>query len=175
MNSTIMLASGNYFDLCDPDNSPINIYDISHALSNLCRFTGHCHQFYSVAQHSVAVSRIVPPEDAMAGLLHDAVEAVIGDVSKPLKTLLPDYRAIEDRIEASILHRFGVPTPLPESVKHADMVLLRTEQRDLMGAGEHVWVFTSGYKPLDQKIKPLGPDEAFWEFRKRFHELLPPV
>jgi uncharacterized protein len=170
---TIMLASGGYFDLEDPDASEFGIADIAHALSNICRYTGHCRTFYSVAQHSVLVSCAVPPKHAFAGLMHDAAEAFIGDVSKPLKILLPDYKVIEQRIEAVVFKRFGLDADLPPCVKVADRVLLRTEQRDLMGADGHVWGFTEGAEPLQTRIVPVGPEVAKAAFLTRYSALAP--
>jgi 5'-deoxynucleotidase YfbR-like HD superfamily hydrolase len=168
---TIMLRSGSYLDLQDPDAGVVTIEDIAHALSNICRYTGHCIEFYSVAQHSVLVSQIVPPQDALAGLLHDAAEAFIGDVSKPLKILLPDYQEVERRVELAVFGRFGLSPQLPASVKIADRVLLRTEQRDLMGAEGHTWQFTEGTQPLAERIVPVSPREAREAFLRRFEEL----
>ena len=166
-----MLASGRYFDLEDPDSSEFDIEDIAHALAHICRYTGHCRTFFSVAQHSVLVSRVVPEEHAFAGLMHDAAEAFIGDVSGPLKLLLPDYAKIEDRIEAAVFARFGLPVHLPQCVKDADRVLLRTEQRDLMGADGHQWSFTAGIVPLTERIRPLPPGDAKRMFLTRYAAL----
>ena len=112
---TILLRSGNYFDLQDPSASRFEVTDIAHALSNICRFTGHTQRFYSVAEHSVICSHMVPPEDAMAALMHDASEAFIGDVSTPLKSLLPDYKSVERRVEQAVWSRLGLPPTLPTS------------------------------------------------------------
>lgn len=168
---SVYLQAGMGFDLSAPDSSSYTIADVAHALSNICRYTGHCHGFYSVAQHSVHVSRVVPPEDALAGLMHDAPEAFIGDVSKPLKILLPDYAEIERMVETSVLRRFGIETTLPKSVKLADVIMLRTEQRDIMKAESHVWSFANGVSPLQEKIVPMPPEAARDLFLARFAEL----
>lgn len=168
---TIKLVGGGYFDFEDPYNSDFSIDDIAHALANICRYTGHCNTFYSVAQHSVLVSWVVPELYAFAGLMHDAAEAFVGDVSKPLKNLLPDYKVIEKRVESAVFARFGLPEKIPQCVKDADLVLLRTEQRDLMGAGHHDWALTRGLLPLSGRIVPMAPREAKALFLDRYRAL----
>ncbi len=171
MSPDILTAAGRYFDFTRPHECEIGIEEIAHALSHICRFTGHVATFYSVAQHSVLVSRIVPPQDALAGLLHDAAEAFIGDVSRPLKALLPDYKAIEDRVEAAVLGAFGLPLKLPPSVKRADLIALATERRDLMPWHQSRWECLDGLRALDESIVPMGPVEAREAFLRRFNEL----
>ena len=90
--SCISVYDGEYFDLLEPDRSVYTINTIAHALSNLCRYTGHVNRFYSVAEHSVFVSLAVPKKFALEALFHDASEAFLGDVSSPLKKLLPEYK-----------------------------------------------------------------------------------
>ena len=166
---TIALRSGAYFDFEVPETSQITIYDIAHALSMICRFTGHCHRFYSVAEHSVHCSYLVPKEDALAALMHDAAEAVMGDVSRPLKSLLPDYKRIEHRVEKAILARFGLPAQLPPSVKAADMQMLAVEQRQAM-LNDDDWpgLAIDGEGPA---LQFLSPPDAYNTFLNRFHEV----
>ena len=169
--ATIILRSGAYFDFLKPDPETISINDIGWALAYTCRFGGQSLHFYSVAQHSVLVSQIVPPELAMAGLLHDASEAYVGDVVKPLKQLLPDFEAVEDRVERAVADRFNLPFPMPYEIKHADLRLLRTEQRDLTSGNKHNWSGLDKYEPLAERINPLPANDAAKLFFDRFDEL----
>lgn len=167
--STILLSSGRYYDLAEP--GPLTIEEVAHALAHICRFTGHCKDFYSVAQHSVLVSYLVPPEHSLQGLLHDAVEAVVGDMASPLKALVPEYKAIEVRCEQAILAGFGLAWPLHDEVKTADLIALRTEQRDLMGADHHTWLPTAGLVPDARRITVSTTHQAKSAFLRRYRYL----
>ena len=173
MKPVILTHSGIYFDFTDPEHSDINIIDIAWALSHICRFTGHVQSFYSVAQHSVLVSYLVPPEHAMEALLHDASEAYLNDLSSPLKQLLPDYRALEAKIEKAIFDRFNIKLPLNPCIKQADMTALCTERRDLMPDDNGVfdWFEGTNIKPIDVQIIAEDSDIAYYLFMDRFNEL----
>ncbi len=172
MKPTILTHSGVYFDFLDPKPETVLIEDIAHALSRICRFNGHTRLHYSVAQHSVLVSHLVPPEDALYGLLHDAAEAYIGDVATPLKQLLPEYKVIERRVETAVLARFGMDLDsMPESIKRADLRMLATEQRDLLPKHPDVWACLAGVEPLDYRLKPETSRQAKRNFLTRYREL----
>lgn len=145
---TILLASGHYFDLLDPANSRFTLGDIAHGLAHTCRFAGQCRRFYSVAEHSWHASFLVPDELRLAALMHDAAEAFIGDVTRPLKSLLPEYRAIEKRIEAVIAERFDLGDLCDHpDVKRADLAMLAAEQAALMPEHADSWACLNGIEP----------------------------
>jgi hypothetical protein len=183
----IQTFTGRQFWPLDPHPEEIFIEDIAHALSLVCRYTGHCREFYSVAEHSVRVSfqaqRLYLKLDrsagryerartiALCGLLHDASEAYISDVSRPVKhsaTFGPIYKAIEANLEPQINRRFELPPYLPV-VKQADNQLLATERRDLMAVPPRQW--SPDDSPLDHPILPWTPAQAEEMFLYRFHAL----
>ena len=171
-NDWIMTASGRPFWPLAPRTEDIYIEDIAHALSQLCRYTGHCRDFYSVAQHSLLVSRQVPPKDAMWGLLHDASEAYLHDIARPVKRLseLAAYREAESAVMRAVCERFGLPFGEPASVRVADRRMLRTEQRDLMPPalpGEDRFDVV----PYHFHVCPFEPARARKDFLDRFREL----
>lgn len=156
----IMLASGALFDIVDPEGSDFTLQDIAHGLGRVCRFAGQTNRFYSVAEHCFHVARLVPVELGRIALLHDASEAFIGDVTRPLKALLPDYQAIEARIEAAIAARFLAPAEhalggfKAADIKAADMAMCLHEARELMPAAPPA-------APTYWSSLPVDP--VFWE------------
>lgn len=172
---SILTHSGRYFNFDAPEKSYIDIETIAHALSHICRFTGHVDNFYCVAQHCVLVSYLVPPEYAMEGLMHDTPEAYIGDVATPLKAMLSDYKTIEHRVEAAVLGHFGLPAIMHPSVKQGDLKALATEKRDLMPDAVDLlsWECIEGIEPHPEKIIPLSSEDAKNLFLARYYELKP--
>lgn len=142
-------------DLLNPTADMICLRDIAHALSHLCRFTGHTKTFYSVAEHSLWLTARVPIEHALAALMHDATEAYLGDVSTPLKTLLPNYQALERNLWHVIADKYGIDRILPECVKRLDAIALVTERRDLLEPCAHKWSDElERLRPAPDKIRP---------------------
>lgn len=167
----IQTYSGRRFNPTNPVIGAIVIQDIAHSLSMQCRFSGHVKKFYSVAQHCVLVSYICDSSDAFWGLMHDASEAYLVDVPRPIKRSgkFGAYMEMEDKMQKAICQRFGLPETEPVSVKQADKVLLATEARDLMKPLRDDWV--QPCEPLPFKIDPLPQQEAKNLFMKRFFQL----
>lgn len=182
MKQKIQTFTGKVFDFVNPTEDMIDIQDIAHALSNICRFTGHTTEFYSVARHSVLASRMVPQELSLQALLHDATEAYMGDLNKPLKCLCPDFIEIEDRIWVVIATKFGVPIEMDPLVKQADIQLLHAESLKFLGPCEdpHLWdiircncnralISSSPYVDSEYYVNEL----VYWKnkFLKRYESL----
>jgi uncharacterized protein len=157
----IQTFTGRKFDLLEVSPEQIQIKDIAHALSLICRFAGHTRKFYSVADHSIFVSKIVPKNLKLAALLHDAAEAYLGDISRPLKQLLkkssPCYSMMEDNLNRCIEERFALKRHSLTSsiIIYADNVSLSTEKRDLLNECEEEWG-KDLLQPLKNHINPLS-------------------
>ncbi|NQX36280.1 phosphohydrolase [Herbiconiux sp. VKM Ac-2851] len=120
--------SGGRFFPMDPNPDDINPDDIAHALGMLCRYNGHVDQFYSVAEHCLHLSYMVSPENALWALLHDATEAYVGDMIRPLKQHMPDYVAAENRVMWAICDKYGLDRKMPAQVREYDTRILLNER-----------------------------------------------
>lgn len=175
--------TGRRIRVLDPSPDQVDIVDIAHALSNVCRFGGMTREHYSVAQHSVLVSANVSEEHALAGLLHDAAEAYVGDVVTPLKrmpAMAAAYLPVEEAWLRAIGERFGVElVALPAEVREADLRALLTEKRDLMPpmpeVSLHDWLHVpEGFavpEPFEQVIVALTPAGAERLFLREWRAL----
>ena len=169
--------TGKLFYPLDPEPDLIVIKDIAHALSNNCRFCGHVKNFYSVAQHSVIVSQLCEPENALTGLLHDASEAYLSDITRPIKYTeqMAGYREIEHTLEEAIFAKFGLPFPMTTDVKRADDMALIAEGYTLFNPIPD-WIFRrlkdAGLtEPIYKLESAWPPAVAKAQFMKRFLEL----
>ena len=167
----ILTYTGKSLDYLNPSEDQIDILDIAYGLSREARFNGQTDKFYSVAQHSYICSMLVPREYAKEALLHDATEAYMKDIPRPLKNLLPDYKHLEYNLETVIRRKFGLPEIKSEAVKRADLILLLTEYRDLKNfilKGEEF----KNLIPLSNTIRPCNPNHALGLFTSRWMGLI---
>jgi hypothetical protein len=172
--------TGRMFFPLEPDPGAVVIEDVARSLAMQCRFNGHVRRYYSVAEHSVLVSRLVPEAFALEGLLHDAAEAYMGDLIRPLKQAamlyagqergILDWRDVEAGVQAAVARAFGVPALAHPSVKQADMALLMAERGQLLGDPPAPWG-TEYVRPADVALHCWGPKQAEEEFLARFREL----
>ena len=155
----------------NPIVDDIDIEDIAHALSMQCRFAGHTPRFYSVAEHSVHVSRHCPLELRLWGLLHDATEAYLVDVPRPLKPMLKGYVEIENNLMQAVIKRFDLlpAEHMPPAVKAIDNRILFDERAQLMGGPVKPWNFDM--EPLGIEIRGWSPEIAEMQFLDAFDRL----
>lgn len=163
--------TGRAFWPLDPRPEDIDPTDIAHALSMLCRYGGHVRDFLSVAEHCVLMSQVVSPAHALWALLHDATEAYLGDLIRPLKLQMPAYRDIEQRLMAVICERFGLDPVCPKEVTAADNRILRDERDALMAEPPLPWTSIEQVPALGVKIWRWPPDVAERHYLRRLREL----
>lgn len=179
----IQTLDGKAFNLDAPDPNTIDPDVLATVLSRICRFSGHCREFYSVAQHSVKVCDIVSlstdcPDIRLAALLHDAHEGYWGfcDPARPAKQAHPSVeiflKSLAGRMDIAIAERFGIDVGLFKHrlVKHADDVALATEARQLMTEPPLPWAELPEPHPV--VITPWRMDVAATHFRSRLNYLL---
>ena len=163
--------SGNRFYPLEPRIDRVAIEDIAHGLAYQCRFNGQTQEFYSVAQHSLVVASLVPTDLRLAALLHDAAEAYLGDMVKPLKVLLPEFAVLEDKVSVLIANAFGIDFSDYAPIKRADLIALATEKRDLMPHSAERWTYLDNIRPLPGRIVPMQPAAAKQAFLNEFTRL----
>jgi hypothetical protein len=169
----MQLASGKPYWPNDPRAEEVDILDIAAALSKICRYGGHCKKFYSVAEHSVYVSKQVPKLYALRALLHDATEAYVTDVPRPLKSMLgAGYADIEQKNWVAVCEAFGLPLVDPtgdDYVKKADNAVLLAEKDQIMVPSPLAW----NVEGTAAQVFILGdsPAQAEALFLARYYEL----
>ncbi len=185
---TMTLYSGKEVDIFNLKLEDIDIEDIAHSLSNLCRYGGHCLFHYSVALHSYLCS-LEPgtKEEQLAFLLHDGSECYVNDLVRPIKHReeLTKYREIEDRIQAIIFQKFGLPYPYSQRVHDIDNKILIEEIGQIIIMKDEIEAKSKekevslrnalkilrDEKLANCKIPKVTPEEAEQLFLNRFYEL----
>lgn len=167
----VITNSGRSIELTTlPIDQDFDINDIAHHLAMICRFGGATDEFYSVAQHSVIVSRYVEKEYQFAALLHDASEAYLGDMVEPLKMLLPDYQRIESAMQVAINAHYDLNYQCYEGAYRDIDLMVRYEEAKCLGVP--LIRPKNFFTKLDgMKINPLPPKAAKKLFLERFAEL----
>ena len=157
--NAILIHSGVLFDVFNPKKEDINIIDIAHGLSNICRYGGHSPKFYSVAQHSVLCSlQDGTLQEQLECLLHDSTETVVGDLPTPIKKNMPEYVKIEDNLMSIISEKFNLSFPLTENTHRVDRLILEFEYKNF-------------FEEPNEDFEFWKPEEAKSKFLNRFYEL----
>ena len=196
----IALSTGGKFYPLGTDPDRVDIRDIAHSLSQQCRYAGHTSEFWSVAAHSLEVSRRVeercrewlrdnndpsspyhlrldaalgystPERAALVALLHDASETYLQDIVRPIKPLVHGYAQWEESCERAIAQRFGLPHPWGHLVKAVDDAMVQDEVAQFFPPGSAAWK-RYGITERRDYLTPLSPLVARTLFLDRFYEL----
>ncbi len=154
----------------------VDIQDIAHALSNMCRFNGHVRRFYSVAEHCIRVASLVPPEQAFEGLMHDRSETYLPDMTRPVKYSpeMAFFREVEAQVDSVTAIPFGISASKTPEIDIIDKVLCAIEQRDLMNGAVAKPELLAHPAVQDYRIDfPMYPTEAERNFLQWYYELRP--
>jgi 5'-deoxynucleotidase YfbR-like HD superfamily hydrolase len=176
VKNTIRLRSGRYFDFIDPQPDQFTLGDIAGALSKICRFGGQVESFYSVAEHCVHCAEQarddgLPLDTQVACLLHDAAEAFTGDIVKPLKIMLGEFKEIESRVESVIWEKFCIDFEREEiSVRKIDHEMLIAERRQLFSPDKVTWFGENEVRALKRRFHGWFPRDAESLFVHRARE-----
>ncbi|SEG58974.1 phosphohydrolase [Bosea lathyri] len=167
----IQTFSGQAFWPLDPRPEDVSIVDIAHALAHLCRYGGHTRLFYSVAEHSVLMAGAVAPQHRLWALLHDASEAYLVDLPRPIKRAIPSYKAAETAVMLAICARFGLPAEMPHEVHLADGRILTDEREQNMAPPPMPWAAEEQVEALGVTLECWSPVRAEVEFMTLFDKL----
>lgn len=171
--------TGKQFWPADPRADEIDIRDIAHALSMQCRYAGHCLRFYSVAEHCVLLAKAIP-EQKLWALLHDASEAYLVDVPRPVKPSLAGYKTLEQRIMFEVARQFSLALGdhvlrseghIPAIVEEYDFRMLVDEKAQNMADGP-TWGSIDGLEPVGVTLQFWTPEQAESEFMRAFEMLI---
>lgn len=173
-------ASGVRFHFLNPSPEQVVLEDVALALSRACRYGGHTRRFYSVAEHCCLMSDWVleqpwgDPMKALVALHHDDAEAYIGDLPRPAKQNMPQFKAVEERIDEAVARRFGLEYPHPAWLKDVDTRILVDERAAVMRRSGNAWSI-DGQLPLGVRPWNLMGRWTWWvrsEWLWRHHRLV---
>lgn len=167
--------TGKHFDFLTPQLDMIDMEDIAHSLSMQCRYTGHCNEFYSIAEHSLFVSDMCSPENKLWGLLHDASEAYLTDVASPVKPFLQNYKLMERKLMNKICEKYNIELVMPDEVHYYDMVALKAEAYQMTQSKGLDWAIANN-QTIELKTNVdfdyYTPKQAKLQFLDVFHSLM---
>jgi hypothetical protein len=165
--------TGKRLPLMAPEAAQIDIEDIAHGLAYQGSYRGQTSHFYSLAQHSLLVASLVPAQYRLAALLHDAAAAYLGETGLPMRSLWPALPVIEQALVAAIHERFGLSGFDAPALGRAHLIVLATEQRDLLPHRPENRVTRGRSAPIPRRIEFLSPEEARFQFMEAYAEVAP--
>jgi len=174
MEPWIETFSGKKFTFDEINEDTIDIKDIAHALSLQCRFNGHVDRLYTVGEHCIRVSRLLPVRLKMAGLLHDAAETYIGDFVSPAKNMFPGIIDLENKILKTIYIKFGVGALNSEAKKkidRADKIMVALEAKNFLTNTIYPWAddILKKYDIAVYGLMTMEPEETERQFLIEFY------